>query len=59
MTLHFIENKIVKISMLKFIEQYLMEFDEMAPNKMGTKSCATLANLFVVKEDSEKLLKAK
>ena len=58
-TLDFTEDKTVKISMSKFIQEYLTEFDEIAPNKMGTKSCAAPADLFMVKEDSEKLSKAK
>ena len=58
-TLDFTEDKAVKISISKFIQEYLMEFDKIAPNKTGTKSYAALADLFVVKEDLEKLPKAK
>ena len=49
----------MKISMPKFIQECLVEFDEIALNKMETKSCTVPADLFVVKEDSEKLPKAK
>ena len=59
MTLDYSEKGLVKISMPKYIEECLKNFDEIMPNVKGTKDLAAPQNLFEINVDAKKLPKIK
>ena len=59
MTLDYSVKGQVKITMLDYVKECLNTFDKIAPKEGGTKTSAAPSNLFVVKEDSERLSKEK
>ena len=59
MTLDFSEKGLVKVSMPKYIEECLTNFDKIMPNCKGTKSSAAPRDLFEIDDEAEKLPKLK
>ena len=59
MTLDFSAPGEVSITMLDYIKEYLAAFDKAAPKERGIKTSAAPSDLYTVRQDSAKLVKAK